>query len=88
MCQTVKLVPQLGIGDMNVVKWHVDAAHAVHEDCEGQTGAAMTLGKGTTYNASLEQKLNARSSTESELVGSNDAMLQLLWTDYLLKAQG
>ena len=67
---------------MNVVKWHVDATHAVHEDCKGQTGAAMTLGKGTICNASLKQKLNTRSSAESKSVGSNDAMPQLSWTNY------
>ena len=88
MCQTIKLVPRPGVGGVSIVKWHVDATHAVHKDCKGQTGAAMTLGEGTICNASTKQKLNARSSAESKLVGSDDAMPQLLWINYFLEAQG
>ena len=73
---------------MSIVEWHVDASHAVLVDCKGQTGAVMMLGKGGTCNASTKQKLNTRSSTESEIVGSDDAMSQLLWTNYFLEAQG
>ena len=86
--QTIKLVPRLGVGGVSIAKWHVDAAHAVHKDCKGQTGAVVTLGKGTICNASTKQKLNARSSTKSELVGGVDVMPQLLWTNCFLEAQG
>ena len=48
----------------------------------------MTLGKGTICNASTKQKLSASSSAESESVDSNDAVPQLLWTNYFLEAQG
>ena len=75
--QTIKLVPWLGVRGISIVKWCVDAAHTVHEDCKGQTGAVMTLGKGGICNASTKQKLNTRLSTESESVGSDDAMSQL-----------
>jgi hypothetical protein len=34
------------------------------------------------------QKLVARSSTESELIGVYDVMPQIIWTGYFLKAQG
>jgi len=71
-------VPRLGVGGVSITKWHVNAAHAVHKDCKGQTGAAMTLGKGTICNASTKQKLNARSCAESKLVGSNNVIPQLL----------
>ena len=37
---------------------------------------------------STKQKLNTRSSTESELVGVDDMMPSILWTHYFLKAQG
>ena len=58
--QTIKLAPRLGVGGVSIVKWHVNATHAVHKDCKGQTGAAMTLGKGTIYNASTKQKLKKK----------------------------
>ena len=84
----VKLVPRLGAGGMNVIKWHVDASHAVHEDCRGQTGAVVTLVKSTICNTSTKQKLNTRSSAETELVGSDDTMPQLLWMNCFLESQG
>jgi hypothetical protein len=48
----------------------------------------LTLGKGVTYAASTKQKLNTKSSTESEVVGVDDGMPQFLWTRYFLEAQG
>ena len=47
-----------------------------------------SLGKGAVYSASTKQKLNTESSTESELVGIDDLMPQILWTRLFLEAQG
>ena len=55
---------------------------------KSHTGAALTMGTGTVYNGSKKQKLNVRSSTEAELVGVDDYIAQVLWTNYFLKAQG
>jgi hypothetical protein len=52
------------------------------------TGGAVTLGRGCPIVTSTKQKLNTRSSTESELVGVDDLMPSILWTRYFLKAQG
>jgi hypothetical protein len=46
------------------------------------------MGKGFPIVSSTKQKLNTRSSTESELVGVDDMMPSILWTRYFLKAQG
>ena len=46
------------------------------------------MGKGFPIVSSTKQKLNTRSSTESELVGVDDMMPSILWTKYFLKAQG
>jgi hypothetical protein len=54
----------------------------------GHTGGGLTLGRGFPIVSSTKQKLNTRSSTESELVGVNDMMPSILWTRYFLKAQG
>jgi hypothetical protein len=40
------------------------------------------------YGTSTKQKLNTRRTTESELVGLNDVIPQVLWTQHFLKAQG
>ena len=39
-------------------------------------------------SGSIKQKLNVKSSTEGESVGTDDTLPQVLWTNYFLKAQG
>jgi hypothetical protein len=52
------------------------------------TGGTLSLGKGSVYSASTRQQLNTKSSTEAELVGVDDVMPLILWTQYFLNAQG
>ena len=52
------------------------------------TGGALSLGTGVIYGTSKGQKLNVKSSTEAEIVGTDDVMPQILWTLYFLEAQG
>ena len=44
--------------------------------------------RGFPITASTKQKLNTRSSTESELVGVDDMMPIIIWTHYFLLSQG
>jgi hypothetical protein len=46
------------------------------------------MGRGFPISVSTKQKLNTRSSTESELVGVDDMMPIICWTRYLLLSQG
>ena len=62
----------------NVSRWYADAAFAVHEDMKSHTGYTMTLGKGTVLSKSIKQKLNTKSSTETELVAADDTTVPLL----------
>ena len=48
----------------------------------------MTLGKGVVMSFSRKQKLNAKSSTEAELIRVDDVMPQIMWIKYFLEAQG
>ena len=48
----------------------------------------MSLGKGAITSVSMKQKINTRSSTESELVSIDDVVSKILWTTYFVKAQG
>ena len=57
-----------------IVRWWIDASYAVHNDMKGHTGATLSLGKGGIYSGSWKQRLVARSSTESELVGVYDVL--------------
>jgi hypothetical protein len=85
---TQELVLTLGADNTYVIKWNVDAAFAVHKDLKSQTGGMMTMGEGAAIATSLKQKINTRSSTESELVAVDDLMGQILWTNYFLDEQG
>jgi hypothetical protein len=78
----------LSADNLNVIKWYVDASFAVHPDFKSHTGAVMTYGQGAIQSISRKQKLNTRSSTESELVGVDDASTPILWTKLFVEAQG
>ena len=78
----------LSAASLHNVRWWVDASYAVHPDMKSHTGGAMSLGRGVIYGTSKRQKLNTKSSTESEVVGTDDVMPQMLWTLYFLEAQG
>jgi hypothetical protein len=47
----------------------------------------MTLGKGCPISSSTRQKLNTKSSTEAELVGVDDGMGLIIWTQNFLQEQ-
>jgi hypothetical protein len=78
----------LSANSLHNVRWWVDASYAVHPDMKSHTGGAMSLGTGVIYGTSKCQKLNTKSSTEAEVVGTDDVMPQILWTLYFLEAQG
>jgi len=67
----------------NHPNWWVDSSYAVHPDMHCHIGIYVTLRKGP-----IKQKLNMKSSTETELVAVDDAMGQILWTQHFLTAQG
>ncbi len=48
----------------------------------------LTMGREFPIVSSTKQKLNPRSSTESELVGDNDMMPIIVWICYFMMAQG
>jgi Reverse transcriptase (RNA-dependent DNA polymerase) len=78
----------LSANKSGVIKWYVDGSFAVHPNMKGHTGGGVTLGRGFPYVTSTKQKLNTRSSTESELVAVDDCMPAICWTRYFLESQG
>jgi hypothetical protein len=78
----------LSAEDLHLVRWHIDAAFAVHPDFKSHTGGVMTYGGGAVQSISRKQKLNTRSSTEAELVGADDGATMILWTKLFMEAQG
>jgi hypothetical protein len=63
-----------------IVQAYVDSSYAVHEDARSQTGCYLTLGKGPVYVSSTKQRINTKSSTESELVALSDKASMIIWT--------
>ena len=85
---TIDLKLTLSASNMSIIKWWVDVAYGVRSDCKSQTGRTMSLGRGTIMSHSTKQKINTKSSTESELVGASDSVPQIVWTNYFLTSQG
>ena len=74
---------------MALANWFVDAAFTVHDDFKSQSDGVFFLGNSGVGMASGSQKqhLNSRSSTEAELVGADDFLSQILWTQRFLQQQ-
>ena len=85
---TRRKILTLSADTLNVIKWHVDASFAVHPDFKSHTGAVMTFGEGAVQSMSRKQKINTSSSTHTELVAADDAVVMILWTKMFLEAQG
>ena len=85
---TQELTLTLESDDSLQPSWWVDASFATHHYMKSHTGGLMTLGQGAVYASSRRQNINTCSSTEAELVGMNDVLLQILWTRYKMEAQG
>jgi hypothetical protein len=71
-----------------ILKWWVDASFAVHPNMRGHSRAGLSLGCGFTIVSSTKQKLNTRSSTETEIVEADGFIPAIYWTRYFMKAQG
>ena len=78
----------LSANGSGILKWWVDASFAVHPNMRGHSGGGLSLGRGFPIVSSTKQKLNTRSSTETEIVGADDFMPAICWTRYFLEAQG
>jgi len=64
----------------------VDSAHAVHKDMRGHTGGLMTFGTGVVDTT--KQKMNTRSSTETEHVGTSEYLPKNIYFVMLMKELG
>ena len=68
----------LSDNDSFIVKWKCDSSYAVYPDMTSHTRAFIMMNQGTVTSFSKKQKLNTRSSTEAELVSSDDMMGDIL----------
>jgi len=78
----------IGASSLRRLYTWVDASYAVHSDMKGQTGSATSFGLGIIGSKSTKQKINTKSSTESELVGASEYLPYCIWYLYFLEKQG
>ena len=50
-------------------------------------GDTVSFGRGSVTGIEKKQNINAKISTEAELIGADNSMPQMLWTRYLIEAQ-
>ena len=60
---TLDLNLTLSTENMNIVKWWVDVAYAVCENCRSQIGSTMSMSRGIIMSKSTKQKINTKSLT-------------------------
>jgi hypothetical protein len=77
---TKKLPLILSASGSGMLKWWIDASFAAHPDTRGHAGGGLPMGRGFPIVNSTKQKLNTRSSTQTEIVGVDDCMPAVLWT--------
>ena len=76
---TRDLVLTLESDGTGMAKWWVDAALKVHNNMKRHTGGMVSMGRGALYSASNKKKLNTKRLTETDMVGVDDLMPQILW---------
>jgi hypothetical protein len=69
----------IGCFNLNELFTWVDASFAVHPNMRSHTGGTMSMGYGMLHCRSSKQKLNTKSTTESELVGTSEYVPFNIW---------
>jgi len=85
---TLDDVYTIGADDLGRFRTWIDASFAVHPDCRSHTGGAISLGRGAIACKSTKQKLNTKSSTKAETVGTSDYLPNTIWLKMFMVAQG
>jgi len=67
---------------------YIDASHATRHGMRGQTGGCILMGNGVLHRRSNKQKLNTKSSIETDLVGNIDYLPFAPWMLYFYEQQG
>ena len=77
---TRKLKLTLSTDNLGTIHWCIDSSYAIYDDCKGHTSSALAFESSVITSFWRKQKINAKSSTEAELIGVDDAIPQVLWT--------
>ena len=78
----------LRAGGPMILETHIDASYGTHSDLKGHSGAVTRVGNSTVSSRSIKQKLNTKSSCESELVATSDCISDVLDVKHFLEELG
>jgi hypothetical protein len=88
LAQTIDDERLIGADDLHNMQTFIDSSHAVHDDMRGHNGGTITFGTGVLNVKSSKQKMNSRSSNETEVIGNSEYLPYNIWFDYFMEAQG
>ena len=86
--QTIDDLRIIGANNLNQLYTFIDGSHAVHTNMRGHTGGTLSMGKGVIHAKASKQKINTKSSTETELVAMSEYVPYSIWMKKFLKHQG
>ena len=75
----------LDADNTQTLTWYIDAVFVVHLDIKIHTGMVFTFENKEIICSSTKQKVNARSSTEAELVASDDKLSRIICTNKFME---
>ena len=78
------------IGGFNLTEFFtwIDELYDIHPKMRSQTGVVMPMGCGILHCLSSKQNINAKGSTEAELIGTSEYVPFNVWMVLFLGSQG
>jgi len=86
--QTIDDERIMGADNLTEMLAFIDATHSVHPNMRGHTGGCITFGTGVVDTKSSKQKMNTRSSTETEVVGTSKYLPKNIFYKLFMEDQG
>ena len=62
----------LGMNGIDILEIFIDASYAIHQDMKSHTGGMISMGRGAAISKSSKYKINTKSSTEADVVGTSN----------------
>jgi len=72
--ETINFELVISCEELKNLTWYIEGSYAVYDDMKGQNGLLLMIGKNAVLSRSNKQKVNTRSSTETELIAVDDAL--------------
>ena len=84
---TLNMPRIIGADSLFIVQSWADASYVVHIDMKGHTRGVTCFGYWVTHTKCSKQKINAKSSTEAEIVATSDYLVHIVWLAGFMKDQ-